>query len=170
MLLRVGRDPCCTSLSLFDATPTATRVATQLLSQVRASVQPTRVSLGRCLSHSTPHLQPGKFSTRGLRQRSRSGKHCSRQGSVISQRSDRFLCSGHHCDALWERSIACDALMQRESLHLIHQRVWQPQSSAENPLRWRVPTVVEGRVASPGDSGGEPRHAVHLFRNKLDVE
>ena len=64
MLLRVGRDPCCTSLSLFDATPTATRVATQLLSQVRASVQPTRVSLCRCLYRSTPHLQPGKFSTR----------------------------------------------------------------------------------------------------------
>ena len=43
-------------------------------------------------------------------------------------------------------------------------------SSSETPLRWRVPTVICGRLAGPGDSGGEPCHAVHLFSNELDAE
>ena len=59
----------------------------------------------------------------------------------------------------------------RESLlRLVQQREWQSQSSSENPLRRRVPAVIDGRVASPNDSGGEPCHAVQLFRHKLDTE
>ena len=37
-------------------------------------------------------------------------------------------------------------------------------------MLWRVPTVTNGRIAGPGDSGGEAGHAVHLFSNKLDAE
>ena len=53
---------------------------------------------------------------------------------------------------------------------LVQQCLRQSQSSTENPLRWRVPTVINGRIASPGDSGSEACHAVHLFRKKLDAE
>ena len=60
--------------------------------------------------------------------------------------------------------------MQRESPRLVQQRVWQSQSPSENPLRRRVPAVIDGRVASPSDSGGEPSYTVQLFRHKLDAE
>ena len=60
--------------------------------------------------------------------------------------------------------------MQRESSGLVQQRVWQSQSSSENPLRRRVPAVIDGRVAGPSDGGGEPSHTVQLFGHKLDAE
>ena len=37
-------------------------------------------------------------------------------------------------------------------------------------LRKRVPAVIDGRVAGPSDSGGEPNHTVQLFRHKRDAE
>ena len=60
--------------------------------------------------------------------------------------------------------------MQRKSPRLGQQRVWQSQSPSENPLRRRVPAVIDGRVASPSDSGGEPSHTMQLFRHKFDAE
>ena len=33
-----------------------------------------------------------------------------------------------------------------------------------------VSTVINGTIACPSDGGGEPCHAVHLFRHKLDAE
>ena len=39
-----------------------------------------------------------------------------------------------------------------------------------DPLRRRVPAAIDGGVASPSDSGGEPSHTVQLFRHKLDAE
>ena len=50
------------------------------------------------------------------------------------------------------------------------QRVWQSQSPSENPLRRRVPAVIDGRVASPSDCGREPSHTMRLFRHKFDAE
>ena len=38
---------------------------------------------------------------------------------------------------------------------LVQQRVRQSQSSSEVPLRWRVLTVIDGRIASPNDRGSE---------------
>ena len=64
-----------------------------------------------------------------------------------------------------------DSLVQRESRRVIQQRVRQAQSSSENPLCKRVPpAVIDGRIACPSDGGGEPCHAVHLFKHKLDAE
>ena len=60
--------------------------------------------------------------------------------------------------------------MQRKSPCLIQQRVWQSQSSSENPLRRRVPAVINGRVASPSDCGREPSHTMQLFKHKFDAE
>ena len=60
--------------------------------------------------------------------------------------------------------------MHRDSLRLIQQRVRQSQSSSENPPCRRVPAVINGRIACPSDGGGEPCHAVHLFRHKLGAE
>ena len=72
--------------------------------------------------------------------------------------------------AFRECSISCDSFVQRESSSLVQQRVWQSQSSSENPLRRRVPAVIDGRVAGPSDSGGKPSHTVQLFRHKHDAE
>ena len=58
----------------------------------------------------------------------------------------------------------------RESSGLVQQRVWQSQSPSENPLRRRVPAVIDGRVAGPGDNGGERSHTMQLFRHKFDAE
>ena len=63
-----------------------------------------------------------------------------------------------------------DPLMERESPRLVQQCIRQSQPSSENPQRWRAPTVINGRIAGPGDSDSEPCDAIHLFRNKLDAE
>ena len=60
--------------------------------------------------------------------------------------------------------------MQRKSFRLVQQRVWQSQPPSEDPLRKRVPAVIDGRVASPSDSGGEPSHTMQLFRHTCDAE
>ena len=67
-------------------------------------------------------------------------------------------------------SVSRGPLMQRESPCLVQQDVRQSQSSSEDPLCWGVPATINARVAGLSDSGGEPRHVVHLFRNKLDAE
>ena len=69
-----------------------------------------------------------------------------------------------------ECSISRDSFVQRESPRLVQQRVWQSQSPSEDPLRRRVPAVIDGSVASPSDSGGEPSHTMQLFRHKFDAE
>ena len=66
MLLRVERDPCCTSLSLFDVPTTATRVADQRPLQGHANVQSTRALPFRCLSNITQRLRLGKAVELGL--------------------------------------------------------------------------------------------------------
>ena len=53
---------------------------------------------------------------------------------------------------------------------MVQQRVRQSQSPSENPQRRSVPAVIDGRVASPSDSGGEPSHTMQLFRHKFDAE
>ena len=60
--------------------------------------------------------------------------------------------------------------MQRKSSGLVQQRVWQSQSTSENPLRRRVPAVINGRVAGPSDCSRAPSHTMQLFRHKFDAE
>ena len=63
-----------------------------------------------------------------------------------------------------------DSLVQRKSPCLVQQRVWQSQSPSENPLRKRVPAVIDGRIASRSDSGREPNHTMQLFKHKFDAD
>ena len=42
--------------------------------------------------------------------------------------------------------------------------------SPRSRTHWKVPTVIDGRVASPSDSGGEPSQTMQLFKHKFDAE
>ena len=48
--------------------------------------------------------------------------------------------------------------------------IWSSSVCGSRRPRPRTPTVIDGRVAGPSDSGGEPSHTVQLFRHKLDAE
>ena len=67
-------------------------------------------------------------------------------------------------------SLSCDSFVQRKFPRLVQQRVWQSQSPSENPLRKRAPAVIDGRVASRSDSGGESSYTMQLFKHKFDAE
>ena len=129
MLLRVERDFCCTSRSLFDVPTTATRVADQWSLQGCASVQPTRAFPFRCLSSITQRLRPGKAVELGSAPCARDlGKHCSWQCSIIPQRSDRSLCSWHHRDAFRECSVSLWLVRGRETLTVWSSNVYGSRS------------------------------------------
>ena len=69
----------------------------------------------------------------------------------------------------WKRSLVT-RLDHISTKWLISEQRTSSRCALENPLLWRVPTVINGRIAGPCDSGGEPCHAVHWFSNKLDAE